>query len=188
MLKVTIERLTSEGYVYIGMDHFAREDDELAIAQREKTLQRNFQGYSTRGNADIFAFGMSSISQAGDIYWQNQKDLTNYYNAIDAGQLPIAKGYIHTPEDRLRRTVIMRLMCDLGLDYAAMSRQLGIPFEEHFARELDSLDELEADGLILKTGNGFAVTDLGRLFIRNIAMRFDAYLAQQTERRFSRTI
>ncbi|MBA4149922.1 MAG: oxygen-independent coproporphyrinogen III oxidase [Verrucomicrobia bacterium] len=188
ILKLTIERLTSEGYVYIGMDHFAREDDELAIAQREKTLQRNFQGYSTRGNTDIFAFGMSSISQVDDIYWQNQKELSGYYDAIDAGELPLVKGYILTPEDKLRRTTIMRLMCDLSLDFSAMSKMLGIDFKEHFCAELESMDELEADGLIVKTAEGLIVTDLGRLLIRNIAMRFDAYMPKQTERRFSKTI
>ena len=175
LLKLTIERLTSEGYVYIGMDHFARAGDELAVAQRQKTLQRNFQGYSTRGGADIYAFGMSSISQAEGFYWQNHKDLPDYYGALDAGKLPLRRGYIMTDEDKLRRTTIMRLMCDLGLDYAAMSKLLGLDFKEHFAHELESLDDMEADGLLVKTPQGLIVTDLGRLLIRNIAMRFDAY-------------
>jgi oxygen-independent coproporphyrinogen III oxidase len=188
LLKLTIERLTSEGYVYIGMDHFAREDDELAIAQKQKTLQRNFQGYSTRGGADIYSFGMSSISQADGIYWQNIKELPEYYASVDAGKLPWHKGYVLTEEDRIRRWTIMRLMCDLGLDYAAMSKTLGIDFEKHFAAELASLDEVEGDGLIVKTPAGLAVTDFGRLLIRNIAMRFDAYLPKQNERRYSRTI
>ena len=188
ILKLTIERITSEGYVYIGMDHFAREDDELAIAQRQKTLQRNFQGYSTRGQADIYAFGMSSISQAEDLYWQNLKELPEYYKSLDAGKLPWIKGYIMSEEDKIRRTTIMRLMCDLSLDYRAMSKMLGINFQEHFAPELASLDEMEADGLLVKTPEGVLVTDLGRLLIRNIAMRFDAYLPKQTERRFSKTI
>jgi oxygen-independent coproporphyrinogen-3 oxidase len=188
MLKLTIEKLTSEGYVYIGMDHFAREDDELAIAQREKKLQRNFQGYSTCGDTDIFAFGMSSISQAGDIYWQNNKELPAYYDAIDSGNLPLLKGYALTEEDKIRRQTIMRLMCDLNLDYPSMSQLLGIDFGKHFENELASLDDMEADGLILKTPTGLLVTELGRLFIRNIAMRFDAYLPKTTERRFSKTI
>src|SRR4030095_1952615 len=121
MLKLTIEKLTAEGYAYIGMDHFARKDDELAIAQRERTLQRNFQGYSTRGGADIYAFGMSSISQADGIYWQNLKELPAYSAALDAGTLPLAKGYILTDEDKIRRKTIMRLMCDLSLDFPSMS-------------------------------------------------------------------
>jgi oxygen-independent coproporphyrinogen III oxidase len=188
LLKLTIEKLTSEGYVYIGMDHFAREDDELAIAQREKTLQRNFQGYSTCEGADIYAFGMSSISQADGVYWQNLKDLPAYYASLDAGKLPWHKAYIMTQDDQIRRTTIMRLMCDLGLDYAHMSKMLEVNFERYFASELASLDELEADGLLVKTPDGIIVTDLGRLLIRNIAMRFDAYLPKQTERRFSKTI
>jgi oxygen-independent coproporphyrinogen-3 oxidase len=188
LLKLTIERLTSEGYVYIGMDHFARAGDELAVAQRQKTLQRNFQGYSTRGGADIYAFGMSSISQADGFYWQNHKDLPEYYAALDAGKLPLHRGYVMTEEDQIRRMTIMRLMCDLGLDYPLMSRLLGLDFAEHFAREIESLDDLEADGLLVKTPEGLIVTDLGRLLVRNIAMRFDAYASTRKENRFSRTI
>lgn len=188
LLKLTVQKLTSAGYVYIGMDHFARADDELALAQQQKKLQRNFQGYSTRGGADIYAFGMSSISQVDGFYWQNLKDLTAYYAALDEQRLPVAKGYILTEDDRIRRQTIMRLMCDLELEYAAMSRLLGLDFENYFARELDSLDDLEADGLLIKTPNGLIVTDLGRLLIRNIAMRFDAYAPLRNQNRFSKTI
>ena len=188
LLKLTIQKLTSAGYVYIGMDHFARPDDELAIAQREKTLQRNFQGYSTRGSADIYAFGMSSVSKVDDFYWQNFKDLEHYYAALDEGRLPLAKGYILTSDDRVRRQTIMRLMCDLELDYGAMSELLGVEFQSYFAEELDSLDDLEADGLVVKTPTGLIVTELGRLLIRNIATRFDAYAPTRTENRFSKTI
>ena len=188
ILKLTIEKLTAEGYVYIGMDHFARAEDELAVSQRQKTLQRNFQGYSTRGGADIYAFGMSSISQADGFYWQNHKELLPYYAALDAGKLPLNRGYIMTEEDQIRRATIMRLMCDLGLDYAAMSKLLGLDFKEHFAAEIESLDDMEADGLLVKTPQGLIVTDLGRLLIRNIAMRFDAYATTRKENRFSRTI
>ncbi len=190
LLKLTIEKLTAEGYVYIGMDHFARADDELAIAQKQKTLQRNFQGYSTHGGADIYSFGMSSISQTETCYWQNLKGLPDYYASIDSGKLPFSKGYLLTHEDQVRRHTIMRLMCDLGLDYAAMSQYLETDFAEHFAPELASLDDLEADGLVKRSADGLAVTELGRLFIRNIAMRFDAYRKneEQRETRFSRTI
>ncbi len=188
LLKLTIERLTSEGYVYIGMDHFARADDELAIAQKQRTLQRNFQGYSTRGGADIYAFGMSSISQGEDFYWQNVKELPDYYGALDQGELPLHRGYVMTGEDKIRRTTIMRLMCDLGIDYAMLSQLAGVNFKEHFAAEIASLDDMEADGLLVKAPEGIIVTDLGRLLIRNIAMRFDAYAATRKENRFSRTI
>jgi oxygen-independent coproporphyrinogen-3 oxidase len=188
ILKLTIEKLTGEGYVYIGMDHFARADDELARAQQTRTLQRNFQGYSTRGGADIYAFGMSSISQTDGIYWQNLKDLPAYYAAVEAGQPPLARGYVLTPDDKLRRVTIMRLMCDLGLDYAAMSGLLGIDFPAYFARELASLADMEADGLVERSSAGLRVTDLGRLLIRNLAMRFDAYQQPGQRGRFSRTI
>jgi oxygen-independent coproporphyrinogen-3 oxidase len=188
LLKLTIEKLTSQGYVYIGMDHFAKETDELAVAQQNKTLQRNFQGYSTRGGADIYAFGMSSISQADGVYWQNQKDLKGYYATLDEGKWPWVRGYVLTEDDLIRRQTIMRIMCDLSLDFAAMSRLLGVKFEDYFAKELASLADLEADGLLKRTAGSILVTDLGRLMIRNIAMRFDAYLAKETERRYSKTI
>ena len=188
LLKLTIEKLTAEGYAYIGMDHFAKENDELRIAQRNKTLQRNFQGYSTRGGVDIYAFGMSSISQSQDAYWQNLKELPEYTASVEAGNLPIHRGYILTPEDHLRRRTIMRLMCDLELDYAHMSELLDLDFSSHYEQELASLEDMEADGLIEKTSSGLVVTELGRLLIRNIAMRFDAYQAERKEGRFSKTI
>lgn len=188
LLKLTIEKLTAEGYVYIGMDHFARADDELAVAQRQKTLQRNFQGYSTRGGADIYAFGMSSISQTDALYWQNRKELPAYYEALHANRIPVARGYRLTSDDRRRREIIMRLMCDLSLDYAATSERLGIDFAAAFAAELEGLGDMESDGLLRRNAQGLEVTSLGRLFIRNIAMRFDAHLAQETVRRYSRTV
>ena len=188
LLKLTVQKLTAAGYVYIGMDHFARADDELAVAQREKKLQRNFQGYSTCGGTDIYAFGMSSISQGDGFYWQNLKDLPAYYAALDEQRLPIAKGYILTKDDQIRRETIMRLMCDLELNYQAMSESLGVDFTDYFEFELDSLDDLEADGLLLKTPAGLIVTDLGRLLIRNIAMRFDAYAPMRNQNSFSKTI
>ncbi|MGA2802072.1 MAG: oxygen-independent coproporphyrinogen III oxidase [Verrucomicrobiota bacterium] len=189
LLKNAIERLTENNrYVYIGMDHFARPDDELVAAQRAKTLQRNFQGYSTRAGADIYAFGMSAISQIPDAYWQNEKELPDYYAALDAGKNPLARGYFMTDEDKIRRETIMRVMCDLSLDYAAMSQKLGINFAQHFANELAALAPFEADGLVRRSSSGLEVTDTGRLFIRNIAMCFDNTLAPVGERKHSRTI
>ena len=189
ILKLITEKLTHDGqYVYIGMDHFAKASDELAVAQKNKSLQRNFQGYSTRGGVDIYSFGMSSISQVANVYWQNQKELPDYYAALDAGKMPLAKGYVLTKDDHIRRQTIMRLMCDLSLDYAAMSKLLGIDFPNYFASELNSLADLEADQLVTRDASGITVTNGGRLFIRNIAMRFDAYLATMKERCFSRTI
>jgi oxygen-independent coproporphyrinogen III oxidase len=189
LLKLSIEKLTREDqFVYIGMDHFARPNDELTVAQKNGTLQRNFQGYSTRGNADIYSFGISSISQAEGAYWQNAKELPAYREALSQHRLPIERGYLLSVEDTIRRTTIMRLMCDLALDFTEMSLRLGLNFPQHFEREIESLHDLEADGLVKKTSRGISITDAGRLFIRNIAMRFDAYLPEERERRFSRTI
>jgi len=189
ILKLVIEKLTAGGrYVYIGMDHFARPDDELAVAQRNKQLQRNFQGYSTRSGSDIYAFGMSSISQIPDAYWQNEKELPKYQDAVDAGRPPWHRAYFVTDEDKIRRETIMRVMCDLSLDFTAMSAKLGVDFEVHFASELAALVPFQSDGLVTRTTGGFEVTDSGRLFIRNIAMCFDNTLAPAGERRHSRTI
>ncbi len=188
LLKLTIEKLTSSGYVYIGMDHFAKVTDELTIAQKNKTLQRNFQGYSTRGQADIYAFGMSSISQADGVYWQNLKELPDYQKSVKEGDWPYHRGYVMTNEDKLRRTTIMRLMCDLELNYEHMSNLIDTDFHEHFETEINSLKDMEADGLIERSETGLTVTNLGRLLIRNIAMKFDAYATDRKESKFSKTI
>jgi oxygen-independent coproporphyrinogen-3 oxidase len=189
VLKLVIEKLTADGqYVYIGMDHFAKPTDELAVAQREKKLQRNFQGYSTRAGSDIYAFGMSSISQIPDAYWQNEKELPKWQEAVDNGKVPLQRAYFLTDEDKMRRETIMRVMCDLSLDFGAMSQKLGINFQEHFANELAALAPFAADGLVKRSPAGLEVTDAGRLFIRNIAMCFDNTLAPLGERKHSRTI
>ncbi len=189
VLKLVIEKLTADNqYEYIGMDHFAKPDDELARALHSKQLQRNFQGYSTHGGSDIYAFGMSAISQIPDAYWQNEKELPKYQAAVDAGRLPLHKAYFLSDEDKLRRETIMRTMCDLALDFNAMSQKLGVSFEQHFAGELASLAPFEADGLVKRKPGGLEVTDAGRLFIRNIAMCFDNTLAPMGERKHSKTI
>jgi len=189
VLKLVIEKLTADDqYVYIGMDHFAKPSDELAIAQRNKQLQRNFQGYSTRAGSDIYAFGMSGVSQVPDAYWQNEKELSKYQEAVDTGRVPLHKAYFVTDEDKIRRETIMRVMCDLSLDFAGMSQKLGINFQQHFERELDSLAPFVTDHLVKRTQAGLEVTDTGRLLIRNIAMCFDNTLAPVGERRHSRTI
>lgn len=187
LLKLTIEKLTSSGYTYVGMDHFAKFDDELAVAQRAGKLQRNFQGYSTHGGTDIHGYGMSSISQTENVYVQNIKELPEYYRSIDAAQLPLARGYLMTADDRIRRTVIMRLMCDSGLDFPSLSENLGIEFREYFASELGELGDLENDGLIELSSDRLRATDLGRLLIRNVAMKFDAYLSKN-QARYSKTV
>jgi oxygen-independent coproporphyrinogen-3 oxidase len=189
VLKLVIEKLTAGGrYVYIGMDHFAKPDDELAVAQANRQLQRNFQGYSTRAGSDIYAFGMSAVSQIPEAYWQNEKELPKYESAVNVGNVPLHRAYFLSEDDKIRRSTIMRTMCDLSLDYLAMSVKLGINFEQYFAVELASLSGFEADGLVKRTAKGIEVTDSGRLFIRNIAMCFDNTLSPAGERRHSKTI
>lgn len=187
MLKLVIEVLTHHGYVYIGMDHFALESDELAVAQREGTLQRNFQGYSTTAGADIYALGMSSISQIDTAYAQNHKDLNVYQETVRDGRLPVHRGYVLSEDDRIRRHVIMRLMCDMGLRYDRIDDSLGIDSRSYFSDEVDRLDEFEADQLVARTYDGITVTESGRLFIRNIAMTFDRYL-EESKQRYSKTV
>ncbi len=180
MLKLTIETLTAHGYVYIGMDHFARATDELAVAQAAGTLQRNFQGYSTRAGVEIMAFGISAISQTPASYRQNHKTLGAYYAALDRGEAPVSRGLELTAEDARRRDLIMRLMCDLKLDYAALSRELGLDFAATYAPELARLLPLAADGLVELKPEGLRVTEAGRLFLRNIAVCFDAHFTAQS--------
>ncbi|MEI6890955.1 MAG: oxygen-independent coproporphyrinogen III oxidase [Pontiella sp.] len=189
LLQLTIEKLTNEGYVYIGMDHFAKPDDSMARALSQGTLQRNFQGYSTHKGVALHGFGMSAISHANGRYFQNAKELDAYYAALDAGTLPIMRGYEMTPDDRIRYQAIMHIMCNLYIDYATLSQELGVDFTDYFKADLASLDDLEADGLLQREENGLHVTQLGRLFIRIIAMRFDAYLQAEIRKgRYSQTV
>lgn len=183
------ERMGAAGYVNIGMDHFAKPEDELVQAQRAKTLWRNFQGYTTHKDCDIYAFGASSISQTRTVYVQNEKNLKRYQELVVAGHLPVERGLRLTREDEMRRDLITRIMCDLELDYADFSTTWGIDFTTHFGDELAELPPLAADGLITLTDRGLKVTDLGRLFLRNIAMCFDSYLRQggEAQPRYSRT-
>lgn len=187
MFGVAHDKLTAAGYIDIGLDHFAKPDDELAHALREGTLHRNFQGYSTRGGASLYAFGISSISSTADTYRQNFKTLTDWRAALDAGCLPIERGLRITDEDRRRREIIMRIMCDRRLDFAGLSRRLGIDFPARYAAELASLADLEADGLIVRTPAGIEVTPVGVPLLRVVAMRFDATLSAGP-RKHSRTI
>ncbi len=176
LLELTIERLTGAGYVYIGMDHFAQPDDELAIALQDGSLQRNFQGYSTHAECDLVALGVSSIGAIANTYAQNYKALPDYYRAIDSGQLAIHRGIGLTADDRLRRAVIQSVMCRAGVDYAAFDREWDIRFEDYFSAELAALAPLANDGLLEFAERGFSLTPAGRLLMRNVAMCFDAYL------------
>jgi oxygen-independent coproporphyrinogen III oxidase len=187
---LALRTLTAAGFVHIGMDHFARADDELALALRSGTLQRNFQGYSTRAGASIHAFGMSSISQTGRTYRQNLKELPAYRAAIAAGRPPVERGLLLSDEDLRRRRVIMALMCERRLDFATLSAEFGFDFAAAYAAELASLDDLVADGLVRRTPAGVELTPSGVLLVRIVAARFDAYLAREAspQTRFSRAL
>jgi len=191
LLGLTIEKLTGAGYVYIGMDHFALPDDELAVALRENKLHRNFQGYSTHPDCDLVALGMSSIGKPGDAYAQNYKTLHDYYEAIDSGHLAVHRGLELNDDDRIRRSVIQMIMCRTRVDFAEVDRAWSVRFEDYFARELAALKPLIEDGLVRMSGRGFELTPIGRLLMRNVAMCFDAYLPahQQSDvPRFSRAV
>ncbi|HET7536436.1 MAG TPA: oxygen-independent coproporphyrinogen III oxidase, partial [Candidatus Didemnitutus sp.] len=169
MFATAHEKLTGAGYLDIGLDHFARPDDELAVALREGTLHRNFQGYSTRADAALYGFGISSISSTATTYRQNFKTMPEWKAALDRGELPIERGLRLSIEDQRRRTVIMRLMCDRKLDFAALSTALHVDFIRHFASELDALKPLELDGLLTISSEGLEVTRVGVPLLRVIA-------------------
>lgn len=187
MFVVAQEQLTAAGFVDIGLDHFARPDDSLTLAQRAGTLQRNFQGYSTQAGASLYSFGISSISSTTHTYRQNYKSLPEWREALAAGRLPVERGLRLTAEDRRRRTIIMRIMCDRRIDYAAISRELGVDFASTYAPEIARLAGLETDGLVATTPAGFAVTPRGGPLLRVIAMTFDPAIAAGPEAH-SRTI
>ena len=187
MLELIIGKLTGAGYVYIGMDHFALPDDELAIAYYDGSLQRNFQGYSTRAPLDLIGLGASAIGRVDDCHAQSLKDLETYSAALDADRLPLWRGLRLSRDDRLRRDVIMSIMCRSGVEFAAVERNHGVVFKDYFTAELQALQPLVDDGLCVIAEDGIRVTPRGRLLLRNIAMPFDAYLGE-TSVRYSRAI
>jgi oxygen-independent coproporphyrinogen-3 oxidase len=189
MQELILDTLEGAGFVHIGMDHFAKPADELVKAQREKTLWRNFQGYTTHRHADIYAFGASSISQTDEVYAQNEKRPDAYQKLVGEHGLATVKGYRTTADDKIRRDVITELMCDLSLDKASIEGRWNIRFDDYFADSLKLLKPLEADGLVEAGSAEIRVTHLGRLFLRNIAMSFDAYLnaPKQEAPRYSMT-
>ncbi|GAB7125860.1 oxygen-independent coproporphyrinogen III oxidase [Silvimonas sp. JCM 19000] len=194
ILDAAIDLLTNAGYVYIGMDHFALPDDDLARAQRNGTLQRNFQGYSTHADCDLFAFGVSAIGKPGHAFVQNEKTLEAYYHRLDQGELPIVRGYILTQDDQIRRDAIQQLMCQFALDIHAFEQKWQLQFANYFASELRALLPLQEDGLLelttLPAPHGcIQVTAKGRMLIRSIAMVFDRHLQQgRTQARYSRLV
>jgi len=191
LLGLALGKLLDAGYVYIGMDHFARPDDELVRAQRRGTLQRNFQGYSTGSDCDIVGLGMSAIGRIGDCYSQNARDLPGYYMALDNGRLPVVRGIVLDDDDVIRRAAISELMCHGILDMHAFGLRHGITFTDYFAAELDRIRRLEADALVELDSRMLRVTARGRFLMRNVAMCFDAYLpgeAQAPQPRYARSI
>ncbi len=189
ILEHSIQRLLDAGYIFIGMDHFAKPDDELTIAQREGKLYRNFQGYSTHADAELLGIGITSIGFVDGSFFQNRKELDGYYASIDAGEFPVFRGYRLTDEDHLRRQVIMRLMCDFSLDFSAFEKAFGIDFRAHFADAVADMEGMAADGLIKLQEKSLQVLPAGRLLIRNIAMVFDEHLHNKgQEMKFSKVI
>lgn len=189
ILRTSIERLKDAGYLFIGMDHFARPDDELAQAQRDGTLYRNFQGYSTHADCDLIGLGVTSIGMVDNCYSQNQKTMETYQQALDRGQLPVLRGISLTRDDEIRRDLITRLICHFRLDYGTLERTWGIDFAEYFAAELPRLDGLAADGLLSADAKGIQVLPKGRLLIRNICLLFDRHTAsKQGQVHFSKVI
>ncbi|QLB13830.1 oxygen-independent coproporphyrinogen-3 oxidase [Bisgaardia hudsonensis] len=189
ILQKTIETLRTAGYRFIGMDHFAKPDDELAIAQEKGILHRNFQGYTTQEECDLLGLGVSAISLLGDHYAQNQKELKHYYASIEATGIALHKGLKMTNEDCLRRDVIKQLICNFKLDYKSIENLYHINFKEHFKEDLALLAPLVEDDLLSISDEGLQVSSKGRLLIRNICLCFDTYSRQQAKRQqFSRII
>jgi oxygen-independent coproporphyrinogen-3 oxidase len=189
LLALAIRQLTAAGYLYIGMDHFARPDNELAAAQREGRLQRNFQGYSSHGQSDLLGFGISAIGQLASTYSQNVKTLDEYYERLERGVLPIARGIELTADDLARRAVIQSLMCHFELPLQSFETAYSIDFEKYFHQELTELQAFVDAGLLRRDPQSLTVSQLGRFFIRNICMVFDRYLREKREpARYSKAV
>ena len=188
LLELIIQTLSQNGYTYIGMDHFAKNDDELIIAQQNGTLQRNFQGYSTQKETDLFAFGVSSISSFGGAFFQNFKEISSYNSNLESSLLPVEKGYICSTNDKLIQNVISSLMCNLEIDFQKFSQKHNVDFTSIFDNELAVLaSEFEGDSLIEISPQKLSISKVGRLFVRNIVMIFDQYI--KTDKSFySKTI
>jgi oxygen-independent coproporphyrinogen-3 oxidase len=189
ILQMTIDKLSAAGYIYIGMDHFAKPEDELVKAQENGTLYRNFQGYSTHSDCDLIGLGATSIGMVGPCYAQNMRSLDDYYQRIDSGRLAVFKGIELSHDDQIRRDVITRLICHFSLQMADIEAQWGIDFHHYFVDELVKLEGMQEDGLVEIRNQSIEVRPKGRLLIRNICMQFDAYLNSQAARgSFSKVI
>jgi oxygen-independent coproporphyrinogen-3 oxidase len=174
------EKLQQGGYLHIGLDHYVLPDDDLALAQQQGRLQRNFQGYSVQLADDLLGLGVSAISQIGDYYVQNVRNLDEYYNILEEGRLPLNRGYVMNSEDKLRRHVIMELICNMYLDVADCNLLYDMDFNSHFSSELELLKSMAVDGLLELEKDSIRITERGRPFLRNICMIFDQYLSSAT--------
>ncbi|MCL4522896.1 MAG: oxygen-independent coproporphyrinogen III oxidase [Acidobacteria bacterium] len=186
-----LARFLAAGYLYIGLDHFARPSDELSLAQKNRTLHRNFQGYTTKAGADLYGMGVSAISGIGAAYAQNYRDVPSYQDAVAQRGLATMRGYRLSQDDIIRRAVINRLLCHTVIPKREVEQQFSISFDEYFAAETARLEEFIADGLVRVSPDEIRVTVLGQIFIRNVAMIFDAYLKEQTQESrplFSKTL
>lgn len=188
MLQASIEQLSAAGYRYIGMDHFALPDDELASAQEDGSLQRNFQGYTTHGHCDLIGLGVSSISQIGDLYCQNNTDLSQYQDSLAQGELATVRGLHCNADDRLRRAVIQQLICHFRLSFAEIEQAYSIDFRSYFGEIWPQLQQMAQDDLIQLDQQGIEVRPAGRLLVRSLCMLFDHYLTEHNRQRFSRVI
>jgi len=189
ILESTINTLLDAGYVYIGMDHFAKPDDELAVAQREGHLHRNFQGYTTHADCDLVAMGVSAISQIGSVYYQNEHEIAAYTKAVETQEHAIKRGVQLSADDHLRRRVITQLICHFELEKVQIESEFDIRFDDYFADALHELNQFTKDGLVELSPERISVTPAGRLLIRRICMSFDAYIPKsENVQRFSRII
>ena len=185
---MSMRRLLDAGYVYIGLDHFSKPDDELNKARLNKSLHRNFQGYTTRSECDLIGFGVSAISKVGNSYSQSVRTVNDYYKHLDAGELPIEKGFELSKDDLLRRDIIMKLMCSAPVELDEINREYGIDFNRYFSQEMVRLKAYEEVGLITIDTTAIRVTAKGRLFVRASGMVFDKYLDQPTTSTYSKLI
>ena len=188
ILQRASQQLAEAGYIYIGMDHFAKPDDELAIAQKKGKLYRNFQGYSSHSDCDLIGFGVTSIGRVGDVYSQNVKDLESYNQLLNQDKLPVYKGIQLNADDNLRAAIITQLICNFNLEFLQIEQSFSIIFAEYFGEELEMLLPMQTDGLLILTETGVEVLAAGRFLIRNICMVFDKYLAQKHQQQFSKVI
>ncbi|OBS40148.1 oxygen-independent coproporphyrinogen III oxidase [Pseudomonas syringae] len=188
MLERTVEQLGNAGYRYIGMDHFALPDDELATAQEDLTLQRNFQGYTTHGHCDLIGLGVSAISQVGELYSQNSSDLNEYLRLLDSDQPATRRGLICNDDDRIRRVIIQQLICHFTLDFGEIEKTFCIDFRDYFSEAWPQLLGMASDGLITLSETGIEVRPAGRLLVRAVCMVFDTYLTRQNRQQFSQVI